>query len=52
MVPDRMLQDTSKSYMDGTYEGKSRAKYTGEPFWGIIHLTIENGSSAFPDTVK
>ena len=35
-------QDTVR-YKDGMYEGKSRASYTDEPFWGIIKVKIENG---------
>jgi major membrane immunogen (membrane-anchored lipoprotein) len=38
---DKTLADST--YKDGTYEGMSRAKYTYEPYWGIIHLTIKNG---------
>jgi major membrane immunogen (membrane-anchored lipoprotein) len=37
------IQDTSVRHKDGTYEGKSRAKYKLEPFWGIVHLTLKNG---------
>lgn len=36
--------DSSAIYKDGTYEGMSRSKYTYEPYWGIVHLTIKNGS--------
>jgi major membrane immunogen (membrane-anchored lipoprotein) len=41
---DKALQDTSINYKDGTYEGKSRAYYTGEPFWGSVQITLLNGS--------
>jgi major membrane immunogen (membrane-anchored lipoprotein) len=36
------LQDSVK-YKDGTYEGQSRASYTDEPYWGIVHFTLKNG---------
>jgi major membrane immunogen (membrane-anchored lipoprotein) len=39
----KSVQDSSVRYKDGTYEGKSRAKYIYEPFWGSIHLTLKNG---------
>jgi major membrane immunogen (membrane-anchored lipoprotein) len=39
-----MLSDTSSNYMDGTYQGQSRASYTSEPFWGHIQISVENGS--------
>jgi major membrane immunogen (membrane-anchored lipoprotein) len=35
--------DSAIVYKDGTYEGMSRAKYTYEPYWGIVRLTIKNG---------
>jgi major membrane immunogen (membrane-anchored lipoprotein) len=41
---DSLLQDTSKCFKDGVYEGKSRSKYTAEPFWGIANIVIRNGS--------
>ncbi len=30
-------------YRDGVYEGKSRASYTSEPFWGTAAVTIRRG---------
>lgn len=39
-----MLRDTLVKYIDGIYEARSQAKYTGEPFWGIVQLTIKEGS--------
>jgi major membrane immunogen (membrane-anchored lipoprotein) len=30
-------------YKDGTYKGKSRAKYIYEPYWGDVRLTLKNG---------
>jgi major membrane immunogen (membrane-anchored lipoprotein) len=38
------VQDSSVKFKDGTYKGKSRAKYIYEPFWGDVHLTLKNGS--------
>jgi major membrane immunogen (membrane-anchored lipoprotein) len=43
-VTDKILLDTSGTYKDGTYEGKSRAIYTGEPYWGSVRITLKNGS--------
>jgi len=40
---DIALQDTSSVYKDGIYEGSSRSKYVGEPFWGNVRITIKNG---------
>ena len=37
-------QDTSIMYKDGTYEGKSRAKYIYEPYWGSVCITVKGGS--------
>jgi len=37
------MQDTTTKYKDGVYEGMSRASYTDEPYWGIVHLTLSNG---------
>jgi uncharacterized protein with FMN-binding domain len=37
-------QDTIRKYIDGVYEGKSQGIYTDEPYWGIVKLTIKNGS--------
>jgi major membrane immunogen (membrane-anchored lipoprotein) len=42
-LPEKAVQDTSVRYKDGAYEGKSRAKYIYEPFWGSVHLTLKNG---------
>ncbi len=36
-------QDSPPLYRDGSYTGMSRSKYISEPFWGICHLTVENG---------
>lgn len=36
-------QDTLGIYKDGIYEGRSRAGYTDEPFWGIVRLKIKDG---------
>jgi uncharacterized protein with FMN-binding domain len=42
---DRFVQqDTVKKYRDGVYEGKSQGLYTDEPYWGIVRLTIKDGS--------
>jgi major membrane immunogen (membrane-anchored lipoprotein) len=41
--PLKAVQDSSVKYKDGPYEGKSRAKYIYEPFWGSVHLTLKNG---------
>jgi major membrane immunogen (membrane-anchored lipoprotein) len=30
-------------YKDGSFEGKSCSIYTGEPYWGIARIKIENG---------
>lgn len=42
-IADKSLQDTTIKYRDGTYEGQSRASYTDEPYWGIVHFTLKNG---------
>src|SRR5674476_1364207 len=42
-LTDRAVKDTTVMYKDGNYEGKSRAKYIYEPFWGSIRFTIKNG---------
>jgi major membrane immunogen (membrane-anchored lipoprotein) len=42
-IQDNIVQDTSLIYRDGTYKGKSRAKYIYEPFWGSVQLTLKNG---------
>jgi major membrane immunogen (membrane-anchored lipoprotein) len=43
-VADKVLKDTCFILRDGSYEGKSRAIYTGEPYWGIARITIKNDS--------
>ncbi|MCX6256128.1 MAG: FMN-binding protein [Bacteroidia bacterium] len=43
-ITDKVFQDTSGTYKDGSYEGKSRSVYTGEPFWGSVRVTLKNGS--------
>jgi major membrane immunogen (membrane-anchored lipoprotein) len=40
---DQQKQDSAMIYKDGIYEGTSRAKYTYEPYWGIVRLTIKSG---------
>jgi major membrane immunogen (membrane-anchored lipoprotein) len=42
-IPEKPAGDSSVSYKDGTYEGKSRAKYIYEPFWGSVRLTVKHG---------
>jgi major membrane immunogen (membrane-anchored lipoprotein) len=42
-LPVKSFNDSSITYKDGTYSGKSRAKYIYEPFWGIVHFTLKNG---------
>ncbi len=42
-VLNRPVQDTAIKYKDGTYEGQSRAAYTDEPYWGIVHFTLKSG---------
>lgn len=42
-IKNNPAQDTSVKLKDGTYEGKSRAKYVYEPFWGKVRLTLKNG---------
>jgi len=39
----KALKDSSVTYKDGTYEGKSRAKYIYEPFWGSVVFTLKEG---------
>ena len=36
-------KENNAVYIDGLYEGKSRANYTDEPYWGISRIKIENG---------
>jgi major membrane immunogen (membrane-anchored lipoprotein) len=43
-VGDTVVQDTSGSYKDGSYEGKSRYSYTDEPYWGSVRITVKKGS--------
>jgi major membrane immunogen (membrane-anchored lipoprotein) len=38
------LKDSSINYRDGVYVGQSKAKYTSEPFWGHIQISLKNGS--------
>ena len=40
---DRTVKDTTVVYKNGTYEGKSRAKYIYEPFWESVRFTLKNG---------
>ncbi|MGC1390301.1 MAG: FMN-binding protein [Bacteroidales bacterium] len=42
-IQENIVQDTSVIYRDGTYKGKSRAKYIYEPFWGSVQFTLKNG---------
>lgn len=42
-IKDKVLQESSFTYKDGTYQGISRATYKYEPFWGIVHFTLKNG---------
>jgi major membrane immunogen (membrane-anchored lipoprotein) len=36
---------TGSKYMeDGVFKGESQSKYTGEPYWGQVTLTIKNDS--------
>jgi major membrane immunogen (membrane-anchored lipoprotein) len=42
-ITDKVLQDASGNYKDGSYEGKSRSVYTAEPYWGSVHVTLKNG---------
>lgn len=37
------VQDTIVRLNDGTFEGRSRASYTGEPYWGIVRIKIDKG---------
>jgi major membrane immunogen (membrane-anchored lipoprotein) len=37
-------KDSSNTYLDGTYLGQSQSRYTAEPFWGHIQITVDNGS--------
>lgn len=38
------LKNSASNYPDGIYLGKSQSKYTGEPFWGNIQISLENGA--------
>ena len=40
---DKVVQDTSGRYKDGIYDGKSRAAYIDEPYWGSVRFTLKNG---------
>jgi major membrane immunogen (membrane-anchored lipoprotein) len=42
-TPDKIKMAAIHLYKDGDFEGKSRASYTDEPYWGIVKLKIENG---------
>jgi uncharacterized protein with FMN-binding domain len=42
-LPEKILKDSSVTYKDGIYVGKSRDKYIYEPFWGSVQLTLKNG---------
>jgi major membrane immunogen (membrane-anchored lipoprotein) len=42
-LKDKAVKDTTVTYKDGTYIGKSRAKYIYEPFWGSVRFTLKNG---------
>jgi putative CocE/NonD family hydrolase len=42
-VANKIQKESGPVYSDGYYEGKSRAKYTKEPYWGICRLKVENG---------
>jgi uncharacterized protein with FMN-binding domain len=44
MNADSTAKQNQGRYRDGIYAGQSRAKYTGEPFWGLVHLVIKNDS--------
>jgi major membrane immunogen (membrane-anchored lipoprotein) len=46
IADNSMLLADSVHYPDGIYEGKSRDGYTGEPFWGIVKIKVENGAFA------
>lgn len=42
-TPEYVMKNAVHLYKDGQYEGRSRARYTGEPYWGIATIKIENG---------
>jgi major membrane immunogen (membrane-anchored lipoprotein) len=42
-IKTKALQDTTVRYKDGIYEGKSRASYKYEPFWGSVRFSVKNG---------
>jgi major membrane immunogen (membrane-anchored lipoprotein) len=42
-APVKAVQDSLVTYKDGTYEGRSRAKYIYEPYWGSVKITLKNG---------
>lgn len=35
-----------RSYKDGVYHGESQGKYTAEPYYGEVKVTIKNGDIA------
>jgi major membrane immunogen (membrane-anchored lipoprotein) len=35
-------QDTLRKFQDGTFSGQSRYRYTDEPYWGTVSVTIKN----------
>jgi major membrane immunogen (membrane-anchored lipoprotein) len=42
-VTEKKVQDTTGNYPDGIYFGQSRHTYTDEPYWGNVHITVNNG---------
>jgi major membrane immunogen (membrane-anchored lipoprotein) len=40
---DKIKMAAIHLYKDGDFEGKSCAIYTGEPYWGIVRIKIEDG---------
>ncbi len=40
---DKHAADTTKKNRDGIYEGRSKASYSDEPYWGIVKLTVKEG---------
>jgi len=43
LVTDIAMKDITTLFKDGIYEGSSRSKYVGEPFWGNVRINIKNG---------
>ena len=37
------VKDSSYYYYDGTYQGRTQASYSSEPFWGNIQISVVNG---------